>query len=139
MIGIIPALSALVGFLVSWLLGLPVIPMLKRLKFGQTIREDGPDWHKTKQGTPTMGGVLIVIGLAVAVCFGFGVSLFFNEGFMLQLNTSVEFTKIFAGLGLAIGMGLIGFFDDYIKVVKKRNLGLTAWQKTLFQSLVTAG
>ena len=134
----IPAIAALVAFIVVWLLGAPVINMLKRLKFGQTIREEGPDWHKSKQGTPTMGGVLIAVGALVAVAIAFGFNGVLGGELKYEFGNSLGFTKLIAGLGLAIGMGLIGFFDDYIKVVKKRNLGLTAMQKTVFQALVTA-
>ena len=134
----IPAIAALVAFIVVWLLGAPVINMLKRLKFGQTIREEGPDWHKSKQGTPTMGGVLIAVGALVAVAIAFGFNGVLGGELKYEFGHSLGFTKLIAGLGLAIGMGLIGFFDDYIKVVKKRNLGLTAMQKTVFQALVTS-
>ncbi len=137
MSGMIPAIAALVAFLVCFFTGLPAIPLLKRLKFGQTIREEGPDWHKLKQGTPTMGGILIAIGVAVGVAVGMGISGAFGGNLSVEFSHSISFTKLFAGLGLAFGMGLIGFFDDYIKVVKKRNLGLTASQKTVMQALVT--
>lgn len=136
--GFIPAIAALLAFIVVWAFGVPVINLLKRLKFGQTIRDEGPDWHKSKQGTPTMGGILFAIGTLVGVAAGFGVNGILGGELKLELSNSLGFTKLFAGLGLAVGMGHIGFFDDYIKVVKKRNLGLTALQKTIFQSVVTA-
>ena len=132
----IPAIAALTAFLVAYLLGIPTIPLLKRLKFGQTIREIGPNWHKTKQGTPTMGGILIAVGLAVGVAVAMSFSGILGGNLSYEFGNSLGFTKIFAGLGLGFGMGLIGFFDDYIKVVKKRNLGLTAMQKTVLQTVV---
>lgn len=135
---IIPSLTALLSFAAAWLLGIPAIPLLKRLKFGQTIREEGPSWHQSKSGTPTMGGILIACGIAVGVAFGFGASLYAGTNLKNEINNQLGFTKLFAGLGLMLGMGLIGFFDDYIKVVKKRNLGLTAGQKTFFQAIVVA-
>lgn len=138
MTGIIPAIAALVAFLASFALGIPLIPMLKRLKFGQTIREEGPEWHKSKQGTPTMGGILIAVGVALGVAVGFGLGNAFGGNIAAEFGRKLSFTKLFAGLGLAVTMGLIGFIDDYIKVVKKRNLGLTAMQKTVLQSLATA-
>ena len=137
MSGMIPAIAALVAFLVCFFVGIPAIPLLKRLKFGQTIREEGPDWHKSKQGTTTMGGILIAIGVAAGVAVGMGISGALGGDLSFEFGLKLNFTKLFAGLGLAFGMGLIGFFDDYIKVVKKRNLGLTASQKTVLQSLVT--
>lgn len=113
-------LTAIAAFAIGLLLGPIAIPILHRLKFGQTIREEGPQHHKTKAGTPTMGGVIIIIAVFLTtVKFAFG-SL---DTVMLLLGT--------------IGFGLIGFADDFIKVVKKRNLGLTARQKIVFQTLVT--
>lgn len=111
-----------------------LIPMLKKLKFGQSIREDGPTWHSAKAGTPTMGGISFVIGVVSAVGFGF----------LTLLAVKCPFDKnrlfmVFAGLLMAVGFGAIGFIDDYIKVVKKRNLGLTAGQKIVLQVLVTSG
>ncbi len=135
MTGIIPAIAVLVGFLAAYLLGYPAIPMLKRLKFGQTIRDEGPAWHKSKQGTPTMGGVLIIIGVALGVAVAMGISPILDDGLSIEFGNALGFTKLFAGLGLALVMGLIGFIDDFIKVVKKRNLGLTAAQKTALQAL----
>lgn len=138
MTGIIPAIAALSAFIAAFLLGIPGITLLKRLKFGQTIREEGPEWHKSKQGTPTMGGVLIILGVAFGVATAMGLSGALDGDLSAEFGQKLGFTKVFAGLGLALVMGLIGFIDDYIKVVKKRNLGLTASQKTALQSLATA-
>lgn len=130
----ISVIAAVLGFLVTTLLGYPVIPWLKKLKFGQTILEEGPNWHKSKEGTPTMGGIMMMVGfaLAIAVCF---VIAALSPGSRLFSTGGVY---LFAGIGLALGMGFIGFLDDYIKVVKKRNLGLTAMQKTVMQMTVSA-
>lgn len=137
--GIIPIISIVFGLAVSYVLGFVVIPYLHKLKFGQTILDIGPKWHKEKQGTPTMGGVLIfagtILGIAAALITG---SFVFKDSAIFNFNNPLEKTFLFAGIGLSIGMGLIGFIDDYIKVVKKRNLGLTAKQKTLMQLLVSA-
>ncbi len=138
MMSFVPAIAALVAFAVAWVAGIPAIPLLKRLKFGQTIRDEGPDWHKSKQGTPTMGGILIAIGFAIGVSVGMGISGPMGGHVSDEFQNALSFTKLFAGIGLALGMGIIGFIDDYIKVVKKRNLGLTAWQKSLLQSIVIA-
>lgn len=137
--GFVPAIAALVSFIVAFTLGIPAIPMLKRLKFGQTIRDEGPQWHKSKQGTPTMGGILIAAGVAIGVAVGMAFAGVLGADIKSEFATNISFTKLFAGLGLGFLMGLIGFIDDYIKVVKKRNLGLTAMQKTVMQSLVTVG
>lgn len=124
--------TALVSFFVTAFLGKWLIPLLKKLSFGQTILEIGPNWHKDKQGTPTMGGIMFVVGITVAVVAGFFVWL------MTSANqiTNLGFYKLFAGLLMALGYGAVGFVDDYIKVVKKQNLGLTSKQKMLLQLLV---
>ncbi len=132
----IPVIAALSAFIVSWVSGYSAIPLLKRLKFGQTIREEGPAWHKSKEGTPTMGGILIVVGCILGIVLGMSFSGILGGSVSSEFKNSLSFTKLFAGIGLGLGMGLIGFMDDYIKVVKKRNLGLTAMQKTFFQSIV---
>ena len=98
-------------------LGPIVIPFLKKLKVGQSIREEGPQSHiETKSGTPTMGGLLMILGIILAV--------------LSSLNFSKE---VIICLISIVGFGAVGFFDDYIKVVKKRNLGLRAYQKIIGQ------
>ncbi|MDD5952524.1 MAG: phospho-N-acetylmuramoyl-pentapeptide-transferase [Oscillospiraceae bacterium] len=140
MIGIWTVLSAVIAFGVTALLGIWFIPFLKRIKFGQTIREEGPKWHASKDGTPTMGGILFIIGtsLAVVICLPLlyvtqsaGNSLGVGEPHLMMV-------KVVGGALMALAFGAIGFIDDYIKVVKKRNLGLTAPQKLLLQFLVAA-
>ena len=130
---------AIVSFLVTALSGYIVIPYLRRLKFGQTILDIGPKWHKEKQGTPTMGGIMIIAGVLVGLAFGISYGAFSDSDFMFQLSQSYHLTIFLAGLIMALLMGSIGFIDDYIKVVKKRNLGLTARQKTFLQLLISAG
>jgi len=105
-----------VSFLIVLFLGPVVIPLLRRLKVGQSIREEGPKSHLSKSGTPTMGGVLIILGIVISI------------------STSGYYTKeILAVSFFIIGFGIIGFIDDYIKVVLKRNLGLKAMQKIIGQ------
>jgi phospho-N-acetylmuramoyl-pentapeptide-transferase len=114
-------LPVIISFGVCAILCPLLIPFLKRLKFGQYIREEGPQSHQKKSGTPTMGGIVIVLSIAI---------------------TSLLYIKDYRGiipiLFSTIGFGIIGFMDDYIKVVMKRNLGLRVWQKLLGQILVTA-
>ncbi|KDR95019.1 Phospho-N-acetylmuramoyl-pentapeptide-transferase [Peptoclostridium litorale DSM 5388] len=110
---LIPAVVALAATLIS---GPMLIPVLKRLKFGQTIRDEGPKTHLVKNGTPTMGGIILVIGIIVASLLSGKV-----DGNMLVALFSI------------IGFGLVGFVDDYIKVVLKRSLGLRAYQKLIGQ------
>lgn len=113
-------LPVIISFAVSALLGPVVIPFLRRLKVGQTVRGEGPQAHLKKNGTPTMGGILIMIAVVVT-------SLFYVK----------DFPRIIPILFLTLGFGLIGFVDDYIKVVLKRSLGLRAWQKMAGQFIVT--
>ena len=131
-------ISAVIAFAVTVLLGYVVIPYLRKLKFGQTILDIGPKWHKEKQGTPTMGGVMMMAGVIVALVLGYTISSISGERFSLELKDKYRLTVFLAGIIMALCMGFIGFVDDYIKVVKKRNLGLTARQKTFLQLLVSA-
>lgn len=104
----------------SVILGHYFIPMLKKLKAGQSIREDGPQSHLVKSGTPTMGGIIFLASLLICTVVTKNFSM---DSLMLLFST--------------FAFGLVGFIDDYIKVVKKRNLGLTAKQKFLLQILAT--
>lgn len=113
-------LPVIIAFFISAVLGPVVIPFLRRLKVGQTIRDEGPQSHIKKNGTPTMGGILI-LGAVVAT------SIFYVK----------DYPNIIPVLFLTLGFGLIGFLDDYIKVVLKRSMGLRAWQKMLGQLIVT--
>ena len=131
--------TAIVAFFVAERLGKKLIPVLHRLKFGQTIREEGPAWHKSKQGTPTMGGIIFIASMLIVSVLAIAVSQFFLPVKAVTAAHSFgDVTKLFAGLVLAAGFGAIGFLDDYIKVVKKRNLGLTSRQKMAAQLLVSA-
>ncbi len=130
--------AALAGFLLSALAGRWVIPALHKLHFGQMIREEGPSWHKKKQGTPTMGGVLFIGATLLAFLLAVAVCELFLPMKVLDA-TPLTLTRLFGGLLLALCCGAIGFADDYIKVVKKRNLGLTAGQKLFAQLLIALG
>lgn len=129
---------AILAFAVTAVLGFVVIPYLRKLKFGQTILEEGPNWHKDKQGTPTMGGIMMVIGVLIAVAGGFSFSYYTDGDFAADIENPSRLTVMISGIIMSLCMCAIGFFDDYIKVVKKRNLGLTAKQKTFLQLLVSA-
>ena len=112
------ALIPVTAFIVCALIGPVLIPYLHKLKFGQSIRECGPASHMKKSGTPTMGGLMMLAALVLALCWG-------------------NFTPhVLMALVLTLGHALIGFLDDYIKVVMKRNLGLTAKQKFLLQFIL---
>lgn len=113
-------ISVLISFAISVLLGPVVIPFLRRLKIGQTERTEGPESHLKKNGTPTMGGILILVSVVVT-------SLVFVR----------DYPRIIPVLFLTLGFGLVGFLDDYIKVVLRRSVGLRAWQKFALQIVVT--
>ncbi|HLR59353.1 MAG TPA: phospho-N-acetylmuramoyl-pentapeptide-transferase [Pseudogracilibacillus sp.] len=118
-------LTLIFSFIITSILLLVFIPYLKRLKFGQSIREDGPESHLSKSGTPTMGGLMIVIGVLITL---FILSLFSNE-----ITLNVEFWLLTLVL---LGFGLLGFLDDFIKIGFKRNLGLTSLQKLIGQIVI---
>lgn len=139
MLDLTSIISAVVAFAVTALLGYLIIPFLKKLKYGQTILEEGPNWHKDKQGTPTMGGIMIIAGVIIGIAVACGYSAVADLQLSYQLGNSLYLTKMLAGVFFALCMAGIGFADDYIKVVKKRNLGLTARQKTFLQLVVSAG
>lgn len=114
-----------ISFLITVLLSPIVIPFLRRLKFGQSIREEGPESHMKKSGTPTMGGIMIVISIiltSIIIVNKFSPHPIGHELYLL--------------LFVLVGYGIIGFLDDFIKVALKRNLGLTSRQKMFGQLLV---
>ena len=113
-------LPILISFGISVVLSPIFIPFLKKLKFGQFVREEGPESHLKKSGTPTMGGLIILFSIVIT-------SLFYIK----------DYPQIIPVLFATLGFGIVGFLDDYIKVVMKRSMGLHAWQKMLGQFVVT--
>ncbi|MBE6753705.1 MAG: phospho-N-acetylmuramoyl-pentapeptide-transferase [Ruminococcaceae bacterium] len=132
--GLMSAVAAGVSFGVAALLGKKLIPWLRKLKYGQTIKEIGPAWHASKQGTPTMGGIVFIIGIVGACVIALPVfsALIPSMSGAPRLST-LKRVYIWAGVVMALLYGAIGFLDDYISVVKKRNTGLTPWPKYLLQ------
>ena len=126
------------AFAVTALLGFVMIPWLRKLKFGQTILDIGPKWHMTKQGTPTMGGLMFIIGTLLAILLTVITDKLIGGDIVASgsLVPQEMYTKLWSGVLMAIGFGFIGFVDDYIKAVKHRNLGLTIKQKTAMQLAV---
>ena len=115
--------TALVGAVLSGLLGYLLIPMLRALKVGQSIREVGPIWHNYKAGTPMMGGLMFIFAsIIVLLC---------NLPFMKDYS-------VFYVLILSLSFGFVGFLDDFAKMKKKQNEGLTSIQKFLLQLAVSA-
>lgn len=115
------ALPVIAAFAISTVLGPIIIPLLRKLKIGDTERGEGPQSHKKKAGTPLMGGLIFLIAIVIT-------SLFYVK----------DYPRIIPVLFMMLGFGLIGFLDDYIKVVLKRAMGLRAWQKMLGQILITS-
>ena len=114
-------IAAFIAFAITVILGAFLLPVLTRLKFGQTVRTDGPQRHFVKMGTPTMGGIMFIPTIAIS-------------SFIVSSTKSMD---LLLAIFIMIGFGLIGFFDDYIKIRKKRSLGLRANQKLLFQLVLS--
>lgn len=108
--------TAMISFLIVIILGPIFIPMLTKFKFGQTVRDDGPKTHLQKNGTPTMGGVLIIIAILIT-----------------GLTRSNISSDMVIGLICVVGFGFVGFVDDFIIIKMKRSLGLKPWQKIVMQ------
>ena len=113
-------IPVLIAFVISAVLAPLIIPVLKRLKVGQTERKE-LESHQKKMGTPTMGGIIILLSVIITCIF-----------------YMKDYPKIIPVLFLTVGFGIIGFLDDYLKVVLRRSDGLLAWQKMLLQIVVTA-
>lgn len=122
------SVSLLASLLLTVILSHYIIPILKGRKVGQSIREEGPSWHSSKAGTPTMGGICFIMAI-----------LFVSAGFTIYYALREEQSRLIPlalTLGLAVFNGLIGFVDDYCKLLKKQNEGLKAWQKAVLQLAV---
>ncbi|MFC4387312.1 phospho-N-acetylmuramoyl-pentapeptide-transferase [Gracilibacillus marinus] len=115
-----------IAFLITVLLSPIFIPFLKRLKFGQSIREEGPKSHQKKSGTPTMGGLMIIVSIVITSAI-----------VIAKVNGGVLNYEFWLLMLVLIGFGLLGFLDDFIKVVMKRNLGLNSKQKLLGQIIIS--
>jgi len=109
----------IISFIITLILGPIVIPILKRLNIGQNVREDGPKTHLKKSGTPTMGGIIIVVALLITT-----------------ISSGLLNTDMYVLLMSTVGFGLIGFIDDYMKIVNKRSLGLKPYQKLIGQIIL---
>ncbi len=116
--------TIIMAFIITVLLSPLFIPFLKRLKFGQSIREEGPKSHQKKTGTPTMGGIMILFSIMITTLVMTG-------------KFSEPTVKTYLLILVTFGFGLLGFLDDFIKVVLKRNLGLTSKQKLLGQIIIS--
>ncbi len=116
-------ITGVVALILTAGIGYLLLPILRALKAGQSIREVGPTWHNNKAGTPMMGGIMFIIGTALCLLF--------------NLWVMQDYTVYYV-LALGLCFGLVGFLDDFCKLKYKRNLGLTALQKALLQMAVSA-
>jgi phospho-N-acetylmuramoyl-pentapeptide-transferase len=116
--------TIIMAFLITVLLAPIFIPFLRRLKFGQSIRDEGPQSHQKKTGTPTMGGIVFLLSIVITT-------------FVMTGKYSEPGPETYLMLLVLVGFGLLGFLDDFIKVVMKRNLGLTSKQKLLGQIIIS--
>ena len=121
-------ISFIISFLITLILGKIFIPVLKSIKMGQKILDIGPRWHKSKEGTPTMGGLFFIAGVGVSAAV---------YGYLTTVNGG-NLRELFVNFGFMLLCGAIGFVDDYTKFVKKQNKGLTAMQKLFLQFALTA-
>lgn len=128
--------TGLVAFGITALSGFALIPWLKKVKYGQTIKEIGPTWHQSKQGTPTMGGLMFALGSIVGICGGYFLLIGGIKTLVGATYTNQVISMIISML-TALSFGAIGYIDDHIKVIQKRNLGLSAKYKIVMQVVVT--
>ena len=136
MINFYMILISLVSCISTILIGKTLIPILSKLKFGQTILKIGPSWHEQKQGTPTMGGLSFIFGIFISLmiciplyCINIGHQVFETEFMTIRL---------LSGLLMSIGFACIGFIDDFLKIKNKKNLGLNAKQKLILQFMIAS-
>ena len=124
------AASAFIALVLTAASGFALVPLLRRLHYGQPIRTDGPAWHAKKQGTPTMGGIMFMLGVLVAVGAAFAL-LAAQLPEILGPDWQLANRRVMIALGFAFVNGMIGFADDFLKVTRQRNRGLSAKAKLL--------
>ena len=130
----INVLVGVLAFAVAALGGKALIPWLHKLKFGQPIKvEFGPKWHANKQGTPTMGGILFIVGSIVATAAGYAVYRMTSSVDVTAISGNREALRVMSCVIFCLLFGIIGFIDDFAKVAKKQNEGLTPKQKLALQ------
>jgi len=137
---IIDLITALLSFVIAGVLGIFLVPFLHRIKFGQPIKtEDGPKWHAKKQGTPTMGGFMFIISTVITSIAGYWIYRWKTGIDTTDKDSFKPFYLLLSVLVFSAAFGLIGFIDDYTKVARKKNDGLTPWQKIALQLVCGAG
>lgn len=125
----------LLSFIIAAAFGIVLIPYLRKLKAGSHILEIGPAWHKSKEGTPLMGGFMFILSVVLSTVAGFFIIQSVKQANGIETAPNAGL-KLLSALGFALGLTAVGFIDDYIKVVKKRNMGFNVKAKTICQALV---
>lgn len=137
---IINFLTALCSFAVAGVSGIWLVPFLHKIKFGQPIKvKDGPQWHAKKQGTPTMGGFMFIISSILTSIAGYWIYRSSSGLDVTAKETHNAFYRLLSCIIFSACFGLIGFIDDYTKVARKNNDGLTAMQKIILQFIFSSG
>ena len=132
---IIIGLGGLVAFAVTWLSGYLMIPWLHKIKFGQPIKEIGPTWHQKKRGTPTMGGLMFILAAIIALIIVMLMTGGANDTYGSSEAVQGVNYKLICGMIMALFFTFCGFLDDYAKVSKQNNAGISGWQKLFLQTL----
>lgn len=127
--------TGLISFAISAALGLVLIPYLRKLKAGSHILDIGPAWHKSKEGTPLMGGFMFIISTVIAVPVGYLIMNAYRNANSVEIPEN-SWLPLVLGVGCSLGFAVVGFIDDYIKVVKKRNQGFNIKAKSVCQAFV---
>ncbi|MCD7804271.1 MAG: phospho-N-acetylmuramoyl-pentapeptide-transferase [Oscillospiraceae bacterium] len=134
-------INIIVGILsciISGSVGMILIPYLRKLKAGSHILDIGPAWHKSKEGTPLMGGFMFIVSVIITSWIGYLIIKAYRSAHMMETPENSGWNLLLA-VGVAILFMFVGFIDDYIKVVKKRNLGLSVKAKTIMQVVIVVG
>ncbi len=126
----------LLSFVVAGVSGIFLIPFLRRIKFGQPIKtEDGPKWHAKKQGTPTMGGFMFIIASVLSAMIGYWIYRIRGGIDVTSVAVWHSFYRMLSVIVFSVLFGLIGFIDDFTKVARKKNDGLSPMQKIVLQTI----
>lgn len=130
----------LLSFVVAGVSGIFLIPFLRRIKFGQPIKtEDGPKWHAKKQGTPTMGGFMFIIASVLSAMIGYWIYRIRGGIDVTSVEVWHSFYRMLSVIAFSVLFGLIGFIDDFTKVARKKNDGLSPMQKIVLQTIFSVG
>lgn len=131
-------IAAAVSAAATGLLGFVLIPWLQKLHLQQTILDIGPKWHKKKQGTPMMGGIMFIIGSIIAFSAALTYMSIKTNGAITELIDNPQLVRLVSGIIVSLLFSVIGFFDDYLKAIKHRNKGVRGWTKVFWLIIIAA-